>query len=324
MAEDISLIVAIDRNGVIGCGEKLPWNEPEDMRSFWQKTYKCAVIMGSNTHRAIGKVLSDRFNVVMTKKQPADDIRRVGEIFKQGKAFYADSVATAVKAARESYVYGMYAKHTYIIGGASVYKEFIPFADALRMTRFNYAVEDGDTFFNPEVPINFEDKRIFDWELLAMPKMKTSDGHFCIYRRKRNFLNIFTDDGSYVYESGKTVSKFNVDGFIKLLKEKPEIVDYLHAGLGLVTEAAEFADNLKRMIYYGAEFDKVNALEELGDIRWYMAMMERSLGTNLDKIEKINLAKLRTRYPDKFTAKNALDRDIGKERVVLEKGSGND
>ena len=94
--------------------------------------------------------------------------------------------------------------------------------------------------------------------------------------------------------------------------------DLLHAAIGLVTESAEFIDAIKKAIYYGRPLDKTNLKEELGDVLWYLALGCHALNTNIGEVMNRNIAKLQTRYPDKFTSEQALIRDYNKERKALE------
>jgi NTP pyrophosphatase (non-canonical NTP hydrolase) len=94
--------------------------------------------------------------------------------------------------------------------------------------------------------------------------------------------------------------------------------DLLHGGMGVATEAGELLDVLKKHHAYGRDLDPANLREEIGDILWYTALLARSLGTNLDSIAAVNVAKLRKRYPERYTHHNALNRDLTAERAVLE------
>jgi NTP pyrophosphatase (non-canonical NTP hydrolase) len=96
--------------------------------------------------------------------------------------------------------------------------------------------------------------------------------------------------------------------------------DLLHCGLGLATEAGEFLNAVKKTIFYGREFDRINAMEELGDALWYIALGASALGLTLDDLMNSNITKLRTRYPEKFTAQAAINRDLEAERRSLETG----
>ena len=91
----------------------------------------------------------------------------------------------------------------------------------------------------------------------------------------------------------------------------------LHGAMGLCTEAGEFQDQLKRHIYYGAELDLVNLNEEIGDMLYYVAILCDTLGLTIEQVMEANSAKLRERYPEKFTEHNALNRDAKKELDAL-------
>ena len=95
-------------------------------------------------------------------------------------------------------------------------------------------------------------------------------------------------------------------------------VRLLHAAMGMTTEAGEFMDALKKHAMYGKPLDFVNLKEEVGDLLWYVALACTSLGVPIEEIMATNIAKLRARYPEKFTEKAALTRDLAAERRVLE------
>lgn len=92
----------------------------------------------------------------------------------------------------------------------------------------------------------------------------------------------------------------------------------LHATMGLCTESGELADQLKKHLFYGKELDRVNLIEEAGDLLWYLAILLDELDTTFGEVMSSNIAKLRSRYPEKFTPKQAAQRDLGKERSILE------
>ncbi len=101
-----------------------------------------------------------------------------------------------------------------------------------------------------------------------------------------------------------------------------------HAGMGLVTEAAEFIDVLKKYSMYGKEIDIHNLAEELGDCQWYLAVAIDTLANLMgitaneldEKIKQTNIAKLKSRYPEKFNEYHAINRDLDSERRILENG----
>jgi NTP pyrophosphatase (non-canonical NTP hydrolase) len=111
----------------------------------------------------------------------------------------------------------------------------------------------------------------------------------------------------YQKEASRTCAK--IDG---------AILDDLHMVLGMQTEAAEIADVYKKTIAYKKPLDFVNIKEELGDIMWYIANLCNMNGWDLRDIMQTNIDKLKTRYPDKFSEEEALNRNLKKERGVLE------
>ena len=88
--------------------------------------------------------------------------------------------------------------------------------------------------------------------------------------------------------------------------------------MGLCTESGELLDQLKKHIFYGEELDLTNIEEEGGDFAWYLAEIINALDVKfIDMLQK-NIDKLRVRYPEKFTEEKALNRDLEKEREILE------
>lgn len=98
----------------------------------------------------------------------------------------------------------------------------------------------------------------------------------------------------------------------------PRTIRLVHAAQGLSTEVGEFTDVLKKWVFYGRPVDEVNLEEELGDLMWYVAEAANALGADLGKIMATNIEKLRARYPDKFTEFDAQNRNLAKEREILE------
>jgi len=99
--------------------------------------------------------------------------------------------------------------------------------------------------------------------------------------------------------------------------------DSIHMVLGMQTEAAEIADVYKKALAYKKDIDFVNVKEEIGDQMWYIANMCNIHGWDLREILATNISKLESRYPEKFTVEEALNRDLTAERVILEGTSTN-
>ncbi len=125
----ISIIVAIGNNRIIGNKNALPWNLPADMDHFRQMTKDKPVIMGQKTFESIGKPLPERINIVLTRDKS----------FNPSGCTVVFSIEEALKAVEKF-------NEVMIIGGASVYGQFLPLANKMYLTLVEGDFE-GDTFF---------------------------------------------------------------------------------------------------------------------------------------------------------------------------------
>lgn len=83
--------------------------------------------------------------------------------------------------------------------------------------------------------------------------------------------------------------------------------------MGLNGEAGEAIDILKKFLFQNHELNKEHLAKELGDVAWYLALSADALGYNLEDIFKMNIEKLKARYPDGFEtekSKNRAENDI--------------
>ena len=132
----IICIVAVAENLAIGKGGKLPWHYPADLKHFKQTTTGHAIVMGSNTWRSIGKPLSNRLNIVLSRRAQLDSDNNL--IFLRNEAEAAD-LAKFLKG------------DLYVIGGAHIYKAFAPLIDSWLVTEIPEKVENADVF----MPANY-------------------------------------------------------------------------------------------------------------------------------------------------------------------------
>jgi NTP pyrophosphatase (non-canonical NTP hydrolase) len=79
--------------------------------------------------------------------------------------------------------------------------------------------------------------------------------------------------------------------------------------LGLAGESGEVADHLKKILFHGHAFNTTELIKELGDVLWYVAVLADALGATLDEVADVNIAKLRARYPEGFSAERSINRD---------------
>lgn len=94
--------------------------------------------------------------------------------------------------------------------------------------------------------------------------------------------------------------------------------DFMHAGLGLLTEAGETMEEIVQALTASGEIDAEAVKEELGDLLYYVARAADAADTSLLEIMQANNRKLRERFPEEFDADQALNRDLGAERETLE------
>lgn len=97
----------------------------------------------------------------------------------------------------------------------------------------------------------------------------------------------------------------------RLLPTDDRTIRLIHAWLGIRSELPELA----RAIFLG---DKVNIAEEFQDMGWYQAIGLAANGTKLSDAAKANHAKLKARYPEKFTQQAAIHRNLENEVSILE------
>lgn len=98
---------------------------------------------------------------------------------------------------------------------------------------------------------------------------------------------------------------------------RPEAERYIHGVIGLATEAGEMLEGLRDAIN-GNAIDRVNIKEEVGDAKWYMAILAPVARFIWGDDEYTNIDKLRLRFPDNFTEYDANNRNLEGERAILE------
>jgi dihydrofolate reductase len=152
--------VAVADNLIIGKGNDLPWNLPEDLQNFKKLTLGKTLVMGRKTYESIvarlGKPLPGRKNVVITRQKDY----RVPE-----GVLVFNSLGSALEA--------LAAEDVHIIGGAEIFKLALPLSDFMYITHVKGEYE-GDAFFPP---VNWS-----DWEKTEEEKHEKFT--FAKYKRK--------------------------------------------------------------------------------------------------------------------------------------------
>lgn len=107
---------------------------------------------------------------------------------------------------------------------------------------------------------------------------------------------------------------------LHLAEELPGDIRTMHALLGIITEAGELSEIMVKAIEDGGEIDTVNLHEELHDISWYSAIAHDANGLDFLVGLRNNINKLIMRYPQKFDAEYASNRNLDAERTQLAEG----
>lgn len=78
--------------------------------------------------------------------------------------------------------------------------------------------------------------------------------------------------------------------------------------MGLNGEAGEAIDIVKKHLFHGHDLNKEELIKELGDVAWYLAEAAYALDVDLETIFKLNIEKLKKRYPEGFKVEDSINR----------------
>ena len=136
--KSLTSIVAVNREGAIGCQNALPWRLKSDLAFFRNTTSHNVVILGRKTYDSIGKCLPNRTNLVLSHNavlfQSTPECQVVCSI---------DEALVSASRYRS--------KSTFVIGGASTYAQFAPLVDRYLITVVDKHVEDADAFLSEAI-----------------------------------------------------------------------------------------------------------------------------------------------------------------------------
>jgi dihydrofolate reductase len=133
MTPKLSMIAAVAQNLAIGKNNQLLWHLPEDLKRFKEITKGHPVLMGQKTFESLGKPLPGRVNIVISidpnyRAEGCVIVHSLEEALEAGKKTGSDEI--------------------FVIGGGSIYKQFLPKADKLYITKVHRDFE-ADVFFPP-------------------------------------------------------------------------------------------------------------------------------------------------------------------------------
>ena len=157
---NISIIAAVGKNNELGRNNDLIWHFKEDMQFFKNTTTGATVVMGRKTFESLPKALPNRRNIVISGNK---------DYFAEG-AEVVNSVEKALELAKDDKVF--------IIGGASIYKAFLPFASDIYLTEIEDECAEADTYFP-----DFQ-KSDYTREVLASSNEKETAFSFVKYSKK--------------------------------------------------------------------------------------------------------------------------------------------
>jgi len=157
----VAMIAAVAENGVIGAGNAIPWRLPSDFAHFKRTTMGKPLIMGRKTFESIGKALSGRINIIVTRQRG----------YQPDGVLVFDSLVAALDHA-QSLAAAEHADEVMIGGGAEIYAAAMPLADRLYISHVALAPA-GDTWFpaidpatwtvveEPHIPLSGKDSAAF-------------------------------------------------------------------------------------------------------------------------------------------------------------------
>jgi len=161
----ISIIAAVSENSVIGRKGKIPWHLSGDLKNFRRITKGHHLIMGRKTYQSIGHPLPDRINIIVSRNPK----------LKIKKCIITHSLKEALQVSQDAGE-----KEVMIIGGEQIYKQVLPLAEKIYLTRVKVNVV-GDTYF-PKIessdwkeiscePHPADDKNQYPYELCILERV---------------------------------------------------------------------------------------------------------------------------------------------------------
>ncbi|MBD3329892.1 dihydrofolate reductase [Candidatus Dojkabacteria bacterium] len=142
----INIIAAVAENNVIGKDGKMPWHLPADLRNFRKITKGKTIVMGRKTYESLKNMLakkgknrktlaSGRKTIILSRNPDFDPPKN---------ALHFDSIKDVLDFSKDNEIF--------IVGGGNIYKQFLPYANKLYITRVHTDIK-GDTYF-PEIDPN--------------------------------------------------------------------------------------------------------------------------------------------------------------------------
>ena len=157
----ISMISSVGKNNELGKNNNLIWHFKDDMKFFKDTTMNHIVIMGLNTYKSLPGDLPGR-HIIVVSFDPVNGVDTVNGI---------EPIIDKYKDSEEE---------IFICGGASIYRQFLPFASKLYLTEIDAICNDADTFF-PEFNKD-------EWTKTFLEEHNAKDINFKMYLYERKII----------------------------------------------------------------------------------------------------------------------------------------
>lgn len=153
------IIVAMDKNNLIGNNNDLPWRLPADLAYFKEKTKGYPIVMGRKTYESIGRPLPGRENVILTRD----------------KNYQAEGCTVV----NDKFLLDVRSDTGFVIGGSEIFNMYLEEADMMFITFIDHEFE-GDTYF-PQ--IDWTRWKIVSHEKGPNNEKNPYDYYFIVYKR---------------------------------------------------------------------------------------------------------------------------------------------
>lgn len=158
----VSFIVALATDRAIGRHNDLPWRLPEDLKFFKRTTLGKPVLMGRRSYESLRQPLKDRLNIVISSTEQA---------LPEGVLQFR-TLEEGIRRMQQEPV-----DEVFIIGGGMVFRQALPLAQRMYLTRVDTTVPDADAWF-PEIDFS-------DWELVWEERHEADEKHAFPYTFQR-------------------------------------------------------------------------------------------------------------------------------------------
>ncbi len=160
--KNLTIIAAIGRNNELGKNNNLIWRLPEDLQFFKEQTTGKQIIMGKRTLDSLPRLLPKRKHLVLTRQnlEESDQLQVFHDI---------ESIKRYLEELKEEVM---------VIGGAQIYREFLPLSDKMILTEIDAEDKDADVYF-PTF-----DKKEWNQEVLCSHQQDDISYKHLVYTRK--------------------------------------------------------------------------------------------------------------------------------------------